>query len=174
MPLPTLPWSDACLSALCMAKRAKLYLNHPAASHVGSCGSWPLYPPADDEESARSEGTSISSDEGLPLLRAAVYRRIARESFIATRRSLTRYRRPLGSSPTWAPSCIRRHRRWCQNWHQSDRPIHLRHSNGPMFIAVSHTGGVAERSNAAVLKPTALLAESTFFRSDRCTPTLGE
>ena len=85
------------------------------------------------------------------------------ESFIATRRSLTRYRRPLGSSPMWAPSCIRRHRRWCQNWHQSDRPIHLWHSNGPMFIGDSPSGGVAERSNAAVLK-TAEVARLPWVR----------
>jgi hypothetical protein len=46
---------------------------------------------------------------------------------------------------------MRLHPRWHQNWHQRDPGIVDDRAERPMVIAVSHSGGVAERSNAAAL-----------------------
>ena len=43
-------------------------------------------------------------------------------------------------------------RRWHQRWHQLVPRDVTSRREGPMFVAVSPLGGVAERSNAAVLK----------------------
>jgi hypothetical protein len=51
-----------------------------------------------------------------------------------------------------APNCRVLHRCWHQSWHQTDLCRATDRAQSPMFIAVSHNGGVAERSNAAVLK----------------------
>ena len=51
-----------------------------------------------------------------------------------------------------ALTCRELHRCWHQIWHQTGSARVTRRAERPMFIAVSHSGGVAEWSNAAVLK----------------------
>ncbi len=51
-----------------------------------------------------------------------------------------------------APTCKELHRCWHQDWHQTIPAVSSRVAKASMFIGDSPSGGVAERSNAAVLK----------------------
>src|SRR5882762_8481293 len=59
--------------------------------------------------------------------------------------------------------CTELHGRWHQNGHQRLHGLAMIVTQSPMFIGVSQPGGVAERSNAAVLK-TAVGASSPWVR----------